>query len=76
MRLVKVFCVKVKENFYKEDKSKTKYFTNEDLAINYLDSLSNTIWKVPGLVLLEENVGIVDNDSETEKVYLLETTIT
>jgi hypothetical protein len=64
----KVFSVKLKSNFYEEKQEYTKHFLEEDEAYNYMMKLTDTIYKIPTLVIIEEGIAVVDNTN----VFVLE----
>lgn len=67
MKIQKLFTVKVRSDFYKEEPSFTKHFLDIKKADVYLDSIMNKKFLVPTIVYIEEQCAIVDN-----KTFLLD----
>lgn len=64
--VVSLYIVKVKEDFYREKEEYTKFFISFESAIAYQDDIiTNKIWKVPTIVVMETSLAVVDPEFST-----------
>lgn len=58
----RLYTVRAKPNFYQESNEYNKSFLSENEAFDYMNELTNKIWKVPIIVIVEEGLAVVDGD--------------
>jgi hypothetical protein len=58
----KLYVVKFRPDFYKDDPNYTKYFLDEIKMSEYIDQICSVVWKVPSFVIIEELLAVIDND--------------
>jgi hypothetical protein len=75
-QIKKLYIVKKRIDFWKEDESVRKYFVDKKKAEAYLEFLSNEDIKVPTVVFIEEDVCIQDTNQNIHQVYMLKGNIT
>jgi len=68
MEIQKLYTVKVRSDFYKEESLYTKHFLDIKKADAYLDSIMNEKFLVPTIVYIEYQCAIVDDN----KTFLLD----
>lgn len=74
-QLRKLYIVKKRIDYWKEDESVKKYFIDKVKANEYLEQLSEREVKVPTITFIEEAL-CIHEQGDTEKVYLLKGTQT
>ena len=68
----KLYVVKKRIDFWKEDESVRKYFVDKEESNAYLEQLSNEDAKVPTIVFIETTLCISDANQNPDKVYMLQ----
>lgn len=74
-QLRKLYIVKKRIDFWKEDESVRRYFVDKAKADIYLEQLSEHEVKIPTIVYIETSL-CIHEQGNTEKVYLLKSTQT
>lgn len=71
LQINKLYIVRQRIDFWKENEKVRKYFVDKEKANAYLEFLSNEDVKVPTIAYLEEALCIQDSNQSSNKVYML-----